>query len=233
MIGWIKLHRKLLDNPIFDNPNLLRVWMWCLLKASHDNYKQMVGLQVIDLEPGQFVTGRFKGSDELKINPSTFYKYLKTLERLQMIRLSSNNKMTIVSIENWERYQTKDSQEYQQNNNKITTKEQQNNTNKNGKNIKNIYSAFFEEVWKMYPNKKGKGQVSDTKKKEIHKLGDEFKRCIERYIKDVECRRNSGFQELKFQNGSTFFNSGYVDYLDDNYEDKPITSDPYEGLEVY
>lgn len=209
--------------------------MWCLLKASHDNYKQMVGLQVVDLEPGQFVTGRFKGSDELKVNPSTFYKYLKTLEKLQMISLNSNNKMTVVSIENWGKYQMENGQEYQQNNNKITTKEQQNNTNKNVKNIKNIYSAFFEEVWKLYPNKKGKGTISDTKKKEIYKLGDEFKRCIDRYVKDVESRRNNGFPELKYQNGSTFFNSGYVDYLDENYEDKPNnkSDDPYAGLEIY
>ena len=116
-----------MDNPIFDNPNLLRVWLWCLLKASHKHHQQMVGLQVVDLEPGQFVTGRFKGANELEINPSTFYKYLKTLEKMQMISLNSNNKMTVVTIENWRKYQTEDKEVYQQNNNKITTKEQQKN----------------------------------------------------------------------------------------------------------
>lgn len=148
--GWIKLHRKLMDNPIFDNPNLLRVWLWCLLKASHDHRQQMIGLQIVDLEPGQFVTGRFKGSDELKINPSTFYKYLKTLEKLKMINLKSNNKMTIVTIENWRKYQVEDAETYQQNNNKISTKEQQNNTNKNDKNDKNntvcMYSENLKEI---------------------------------------------------------------------------------------
>lgn len=89
-----------------------------------------------------------------------------------------------------------------------------------GKERKDIYSAFFEETWSLYPNKKGKGQVSDTKKKELHKLGEEFKRCISRYINDVEERRRNGFSELNYKNGSTFFNSGYVDYLDINYEEK-------------
>jgi len=121
LAGWIKLHRKLMDNPIFDNPNLLRVWLWCLLKASYEHHQQMVGLQVVDLEPGQFVTGRFKGANELGINSSTFYKYLKTLEKMEMINLRSSNKMTIVTIENWRKYQVEDGEMYQQNNNKITT----------------------------------------------------------------------------------------------------------------
>jgi len=137
--GWIKLHRKLLENPIFNNPDLLRVWIWCLLKANHTDFTQMVGLQEINLKEGQFITGRFTGSGELNINPSTFYKYLKTLEKLQMISLKSNNKMTIVTIENWRKYQFEDDESYQQNNNKVTTKEQQNNTNKNDKNDKNIF----------------------------------------------------------------------------------------------
>jgi len=78
---------------------------------------------------------------------------------------------------------------------------------------------FFSECWDIYPNKKGKGQIHATKKKEILKLGDEFKRCIGRYIKSVDGQRASGFKDLNYQNGSTFFNSGYVDYLDKNYKE--------------
>lgn len=85
---------------------------------------------------------------------------------------------------------------------------------------KEKHSAFFEKMWSLYPNKKGKGQVSDTRKEKLYKLGDEFERCISRYISDVEERRGNGFPELKYQNGSTFFNSGYMDYLDKNYEEK-------------
>lgn len=87
-------------------------------------------------------------------------------------------------------------------------------------NRKEEYNTFFEEVWKLYPSKKGKGQISDTTKKEIYNLGEEFERCISRYIKYVEAERKKGFQELKYQNGSTFFNSGYVDYLDENVKEK-------------
>lgn len=74
--------------------------------------------------------------------------------------------------------------------------------------------ALFESLWKLYPVKKGKGQVSDAKKMKLLKIGyDEMKRAIERYIQYVK-----GIGYLSYQNGSTFFNDGYVDYLDANYE---------------
>jgi len=89
------------------------------------------------------------------------------------------------------------------------------------KDIDKTYCAFFEQIWKLYPNKKGKGQVSDAKKKELFKISiEEMTRSIERY--KTELKKDEDWR--KPQNGSTFFNSGYVDYLDANYvpgESKP------------
>jgi hypothetical protein len=86
-------------------------------------------------------------------------------------------------------------------------------------------SDFFEKIWSLYPVKKGKGQVSDSKKKTLYAIGiDEMTRAIQRYKDDL-----SKEDWRKPQNGSTFFNSGYVDYLDANYtplEPKKTTSRP-------
>jgi predicted phage replisome organizer len=72
---------------------------------------------------------------------------------------------------------------------------------------------LFDALWKLYPNKKGKGQVSDAKKKKLYEIGiDELTRAIERY--QSELAKDSW---RVTQNGSTFFSSGYVDYLDANY----------------
>lgn len=80
---------------------------------------------------------------------------------------------------------------------------------------KKAANEFFESIWQLYPNKKGKGQISDTKKKVLYSIGfDELSRAIERYKAGLEKD-----EWRKPQNGSTFFNSGYVDYLDDNYTD--------------
>lgn len=73
---------------------------------------------------------------------------------------------------------------------------------------------FFESIWLLYPTKKGKGQVSDSKKKELYSIGkDEMARAIKRYLDDL--KKDASWRQP--QNGSTFFNSGYVDYLDKNY----------------
>lgn len=75
--------------------------------------------------------------------------------------------------------------------------------------------ALFERIWKLYPVKKGKGSVSDAQKIKLFKIGyDEMARAIERYKRYVE-----SVDYLHYKNGSTFFNSGYVDYLDANYQE--------------
>ena len=73
---------------------------------------------------------------------------------------------------------------------------------------------FFESIWTLYPVKKGKGQVSDTQRKKLFKIGyDQMERAIERYLKEL--KKDASWRQP--QNGSTFFNSGYVDYLDSNF----------------
>lgn len=82
-------------------------------------------------------------------------------------------------------------------------------------------NKFFELIWTLYPEKKGKGKVSESKRRELHKIGlEEMSRAIERYLKDLE--KDAEWRHP--QHGSTFFNSGYVDYLDKNY--KPYTPAP-------
>ena len=74
-------------------------------------------------------------------------------------------------------------------------------------------NELFEKLWSIYPNKKGKGQVSDTAKMKLLKVGEEeLLRALERY--QIELEKDAW---RKLQNGSTFFNSGYIDYLDSNY----------------
>lgn len=90
--------------------------------------------------------------------------------------------------------------------------------------------ALFEQLWKLYPEKKGKGQVSDTAKKRLLKVGyEEMVRAIERY--EHELKKDAAWR--KPQNGSTFFNSGYVDYLDANYVpgEKKTTGNKFNSFE--
>jgi hypothetical protein len=103
--GWIKFHKSTLDSPIFDNPKLLKVWIWCLCKAFFEGKEQIVGKQIVHLKKGQFIFGRLSASSELKLNDRTVYDYMKILEKLEMIAIKSNNKFSIVTINNYDSYQ--------------------------------------------------------------------------------------------------------------------------------
>lgn len=92
------------------------------------------------------------------------------------------------------------------------------------KNIeqKLLINNFFETIWKAYPNKKGKNKISDTQKRKLYQLGEEvLLKCIERYNAD-----KPDWQD--YQHGSSFFNKGYFDYLDENYT--TLVNDRYKDV---
>lgn len=106
-IGFIKLYRCLKNDVIFSNIKLLKVHIWCLLKATHKNHENFVGRQLVKLEAGQFVTGRKKASEELNMPETTTWDYLKILEKKGTIIITSNNKFSVVTVVNWELYQSR------------------------------------------------------------------------------------------------------------------------------
>lgn len=83
-------------------------------------------------------------------------------------------------------------------------------------NTINNYNVLFEKLWKLYPNKKGKSKVNNSYKKILSSVGEEeLIRAINRYKAelDIDSWRQA-------QNGYTFFTSGYLDYLDNNFMPK-------------
>ncbi|HCV7610780.1 TPA: DnaD domain protein [Staphylococcus aureus] len=145
MTGWIKLHRKLLDSPIFQNEKLFKVFAYCLMKASHKDHTQLVGRRVVELEKGQFVFGRKRASEELRLKESTVRDYIKLLENLGTIVVKSDNKFSVITVVNWAIYQSMEENSDSKNDNKSTTNQQQINTNKNVKNGDNVKNGENEK----------------------------------------------------------------------------------------
>lgn len=92
-------------------------------------------------------------------------------------------------------------------------KEEENNNSAKKPSMADV-DSFFNALWDMYPVKKGKGQVSESKRRALYAIGFEhLQRALERYLDEL--KKDADWR--KPQNGSTFFNSGYVDYLDENF----------------
>jgi len=123
MAGWIKLHRKILDNPIFQKAELFQLFTYCLLRANHGEKKIIWNGKEELLEKGCFITGRKVIAEDLKQTESSIYRRLKVLQDLQMITLKSNNRFSVINVLNYCIYQGEDLETEQQANNKRTTSE--------------------------------------------------------------------------------------------------------------
>ncbi|OOP68827.1 hypothetical protein BWZ43_08370 [Heyndrickxia oleronia] len=140
MQGWVSIHRKIMNNPVWQDPKLLKLWMLCLLEASHKEHEQLVGKQIIKLEPGQFITGRFSLAESYnygmkkneKVNERTLWRWLKGLENDDFLTIKSETKYSVVTINNWNLYQHDVQLNDQQVSNKCPANVQQVSTNNNG-----------------------------------------------------------------------------------------------------
>lgn len=82
----------------------------------------------------------------------------------------------------------------------------------------------FEELWALYPAKKGKNLISDKRKRDLLSVSvDEMQCFINRYKRDIELDHNNGFAR-QWLNGSTWFNGRWQDYTDDNYQPAPTVT---------
>lgn len=224
--NYIKLYRSFLDWEWYGNINTCRLFFHCLLKA---NWKEGKFEGKI-VERGAFITSLPQLSTELQLTENEIRTAIKHLKSTGEITDKTYNKYRIITVKNYDKYQNENRQ--------LTDKSQAVNRQSTGnaqsinrlltaieekKEIKNINkntmcsadaNALFESLWKLYPEKKGKGKVSDTAKRRLFKIGfDEMSRSIDRYKTELDKDKDW----RKPQNGSTFFNSGYVDYLDKNY----------------
>lgn len=120
MKGWIKLHRKLLFNPIMSRPNYLSLWVNLLLKANHEETKMIWNGGVIIIKEGQFIGGRKGLAKQTGISESTVEDILRFLEKEGQIRQQKTNKYRLITILNWKEYQSNPTTSRQQSNNKPT-----------------------------------------------------------------------------------------------------------------
>lgn len=186
-LGYVRLYRNLINSQIFQNEKLLKIFIWCLLKATYKERTQIVGRTSIELKEGQFIFGRNKAALELDMPPSTLWDYMKLLKNMKTISIKSNNKYSIVTIEKWEIYQSKD-----QNNDKESNYKTDNKSTSNGKQI-DINNKEY--------------KVDNDKNKEIYnrvitrlneKANKNYKSNTNSTVSCIEARLQEGFTEEDF-----------------------------------
>ncbi len=153
--GFVKLWRKSLDAGWLKNHKLWAFWSWCILKASYQEHKQIIGCQEITLQPGQFSFGRKKAAKELRVSEQETRTLLVFLKNAGNLTIKSTNKFSIITVVNWPIYQG--SIEDDQPSDQPTTNHQL-TTNKNIKKEKNKYmsESDFNLFYQSYPKREGR-----------------------------------------------------------------------------
>ena len=165
--GWVSLHRKLLDNPIFKNPKMLQTFLYCLLKATHEDYQAIVGDTVVELKPGQLVTGVNKISEGTGLTTQNVRTALKNLKTLGILTIKPTTKFSVISIACWDDYQSSNKQitnKQQTTNKQLTTYNNTNNTNNNNNSNKRagFIKPTLEEVTLQFQSKGLNQQAADN-----------------------------------------------------------------------
>ena len=151
--GWIKLHRKILDNPISEKPTWAWLWIYLLLRANHQDKEFIFNGEKTICRRGQILTGRTDISKSTRIPPTTVERILNYLESEHQIGQEKTSKNRLITIRNYNQYQQTDSKADSKKKDKRTTSGQQADTNKNIKNDKEVYiepSAQGVDISKEY-----------------------------------------------------------------------------------
>jgi len=160
--GWISLHRKILEHPIFSDPQAFTLWVQLLLRANHKEKKVMVGNKFIEVKRGQLLTGRNKLVEYTGIDRNKIERLLNLFENEAQIEQQKTTKYRLISITNYNQYQDTE----HQTSIKRATNEQQTSTNNNVNNEnKNIpYQQFADTYNEYFAEVTGNPKVKDTNK---------------------------------------------------------------------
>lgn len=110
MSGWIKLHRKITDNPLYFSEPFTRsmAWVDMLLIANHtDNFFFKRGIRV-DIKTGQIGYDLDTLGKRWKWSRGKVERFLQMLEKDEQIVRQKTNVTTLISIVNYKEYQTDD-----------------------------------------------------------------------------------------------------------------------------
>ena len=148
MNGYIKLFRKFKKWGWYKDPNTKAVFIELLLRA---NYKdgEYRGVQI---KAGQAVFGRNELAEAVGLTPQNVKTSINHLKSTNEITIKSTNKYSLVTIVNYEKFQSDEIKSTNEITNNLTFNQpatnQQLTTNKNDKNI---YIYFINKYKKEKP----------------------------------------------------------------------------------
>ena len=105
MAGWIKIHRDIATHWIFQDAEKFKWWIDLLLMASFEDNKALVGDRLVEVKRGQQIISLSFLASRWDTSKRTVLKFLTLLESDGMCNRCTHQKVTILTICNYESYQ--------------------------------------------------------------------------------------------------------------------------------
>jgi len=147
--GWISLHRKILQSPIFDKPSeYFKVWIYLLLNVDHQNGIGFFSWGVIE--------------NECHITQNQLRKCFNFMEQEQMITRKKLPRGVEITILNWDKYQHTQSETSQKHISKNTTKNTTEHTTETANEINNNAEIQTHENLKAHNEEHNKAHKKES-----------------------------------------------------------------------
>lgn len=179
---YIKLYRKLSENSISSNLEILWFLSFILLNAKFKEESFYFWLEKITLKPWEFLTSQRKLSMKFWVSLSKINRLIKILESEWIVKHKKNTKYTLLKVINWEIYNWIGTpKEHKQNTNetqKETNKERKELINNNNNIINNNISKDI-SLLEDESSSENLQVVETFWNDEINKMQDIIKNTIE------------------------------------------------------
>lgn len=220
--GFVMLPRDVQSLPLWDNPYDTTLWLYCVLHASHQPYR--------DLQPGQFYASQKKIAAELKWSRKTIGTCLRRLEEKEMIRADTSELGTVITVIHWDAIssgqaldETGDC-ELEQKDGAFSSAYYDEYSHQEQVKEHTLREQQFEEFWEMYPRKGDKERARKIFMKmpqnpeyilEATKVAIISPEWIEgngRFVPGIEKWLNGGWEQFKPQIRSFYEEKGEDEY---------------------
>lgn len=198
MIGYIKLHRQILEWEWYDDANAFRLFVHCLIEANHAD-KVWRG---VEIKRGQFYTSIGSLAKKLKLSDKAIRIAIDKLTRTKEVATKGASNGTMITICNYDIYQgfsnTEGQAEGQTKGERGATTNNKKNKEEEKENINTVFS--FQDFWEIYPNKKTKAEAA----KKYEKISEQDRLVIKQTIQGFI--DTPPFKGYNFPMASTYIN---------------------------
>ncbi|HAR2861505.1 TPA: DnaD domain-containing protein [Staphylococcus aureus] len=136
MTGWISIDRSIQNHWLFKEKRTFskfEAWIYLLMEANHSKAKVPIGNQIVTVERGQRLTSILTFSDLFNWSRFKVKTFLDLLESDGMLEVKTTSKYALITIVNYDFYQSEQGRNQHQNDIKPTSKQHQSNINPTSK----------------------------------------------------------------------------------------------------